>query len=321
MSTRPALIGYLGRHPIGLVVLAVVLYSTGPVMAQASEVSGPVFSMWRLWFGTLVFVVLVAIEWRIRPQRPSRAGIKWTLWAGVAYAGHQLLFFTAIKATSVADVTLMNTLAPILVAVAAVPLFGERPGITFRLWSLVSIVGAAIVIHAGSSGPTGNLPGMLMALANVGFFTAFFLLAKVVRGMATVLQFLLGVMIVSSLSVTGFVMLTESPLQVPGSSDLWLAFAVAVLPGAIGHFAYTWPLSHLPANVPPLIRLSKPLIASLLAFALLGESIGWLHAVGGALAVTGVAGALLAPTGRAFLAGAEVDVGEVQGPHPVTPAP
>ena len=47
--------------------------------------------------------------------------------AGVAFAFQQLTFIIALHETSVVDVTLMNTLAPIVVAVLAVPMFDERP--------------------------------------------------------------------------------------------------------------------------------------------------------------------------------------------------
>lgn len=307
MKAPAGLLGFFRRHPVQLVLIAVLLYSTGPVMAQATDVSGPVFSMWRLWFGVAVFALLVVLEMRARPQRPTWIGVRWILWAGAAYAGHQLLFFTAIKATSVADVTLIETLAPVMVGIAAIPLFGERPGATFRLWSVVSMVGAAVVVLAGSSGPSGDTLGMLMALGNVICFTAFYLLAKVVRGAATVLQFLFGVMLVSAVVVTVFVLVVERPDSVPDASDLVLALSVAVLPGTVGHFAYTWPLGLVPANVPPLVRLSMPVVASFLAFVFLGEEIGPLHVVGGALAVGGAAGALLAPTGRAFRAVARAE--------------
>ncbi len=65
---------------------------------------------------------------------------------------HQLMFCIALRTTSVIDVTLMNTLAPVAVAVLAVPMFGERPGVSFRAWSVLAIAGALVVAIAGSTG-------------------------------------------------------------------------------------------------------------------------------------------------------------------------
>lgn len=49
------------RAPLLLVAAGVFLYSTGPVMLQASQLSGPVFSFWRLWIGVAGLGVVVAV--------------------------------------------------------------------------------------------------------------------------------------------------------------------------------------------------------------------------------------------------------------------
>ena len=103
------------RHPMGLVTFGVVVFSTGPVLVAGTDVSGPIFSFWRLWFGALGLAVLTVLHIRLSGVRPSWTGIRWALLSGVAFGLHQLLFMTALKETSLVDVTLMNTLAPICV--------------------------------------------------------------------------------------------------------------------------------------------------------------------------------------------------------------
>lgn len=122
----------------------------------------------------------------------------------IAFSAHQLLFFSALKATVVTDVVLMNTLAPIVTAVIVIYGFGERPGLIFRLWTLVAVIGAAIVAIAGAVGPAGNPIGMTMAAGNVVFFAVHLMLAKNARAHITVLPFLLGIMVVAGIAVGVF---------------------------------------------------------------------------------------------------------------------
>ena len=140
-----------------------------------------------------------------------------------------------------------------------------------------------------------------MAAGNVVFFTAFFLLSVLARrnGVDSV-YFLLGTLLVSALLVTAFTLLVHPDAPAPSARDVQLLLAVAILPGAIGHFAYTWPLPYVRANVPPLVRLAKPVFASFLAWLFLSETLGLPHVIGGLLALGGVAGALLSRSGRAF---------------------
>lgn len=301
-DVRRRLDGLGRRAPIAPIVLGVLLYSVGPVFVQASDVSGPVFSFWRLWFGVGVFAVATVVHRSSTGGWPHRRAWRWAVMAGAAFGLHQLLLFSAIKATTVADVTLVTTLSPVVTAIMALPFFHERPGRGFRLWSLVAMVGAAIVVVGASTSPEGDLVGMLLALANVVAFAAFFLLSKASREELSVVPFLFGVMTVAALVVSGYVALFGEPVAGAGSTDLLYAAIVAVGPGAVGHFVMTWPLRWVPANVPPVMRLGQPALAALWAWWFLGEPITVWHLTGGVVVIGGVAGALLSPSGRRFVA-------------------
>ena len=228
---------------------------------------------------------------------------------GTAFGLHQLLFMIALRMTTVVDVTLMNTLAPVVVAVLAVPLFGERPGVAFRLWSLVAILGGIVVAVAGSSGPQGQPLGMVLAAGNVVFYSLFFVWSKQARAHVDTMPFLAGANTVAAVVVTAYVVLTRAPLTDIGLHDLLLCAAVALLPGFIGHFSITWSLRWVPANIPPVIMLSIPVIAGVLAWILLGQSTTPIKVAGGLLTLLGVAGAVRS-AGRDTLAAQALDLAE-----------
>ena len=293
-------------HPFVLVITGVLLYSTGPVLLQASSISGPAFSFWRLWIGAVIlgaatWVQASGIGW------PDGRAWRYSLWAGLAFAVHQLLFFSAVKVTSVADVSLMNALAPLVTAVGAAWLFGERPGHSFHRWSVLAIGGAIVIAVGGSGGPQGDPLGMTMAGVNVLAFAAFFLLSKKARDHLPVLPFLAGVMITAALSVSLFVAVTGIPVSGATGRDLLLAAAVAAGPGAVGHFVMTWPLRYVPATIPPVLKLAQPVLSGLLAFWLLAEPITGYHLIGGAVILAGVGGAMLSRGGRQMRRSAVVD--------------
>lgn len=283
------------RHPLAMIVVGLTLYSTGPVMGQASGVDGPVFSFWRLWFGVPVLGAAAVLMLRAGGRWPDRQAWRWPLWAGLCFAAHQLFFFSAIKATSVTDVALMNVLSPILVALVAVPLFGERPGRRFRAWTLLAMVGAAIVVLGASAGPQGDPWGMTMAAANITCFAGFFLLSKRGRSEIDVLPFLFGAILTAALAVSAFAVVTAQPIMAVERGDMLLALVVAAGPGALGHFLSTWPLQRLPANLPPVMRLAQPILSGVLAYLFLAEPIRDTHLAGGLLTMLGVFGAVRSP--------------------------
>jgi drug/metabolite transporter (DMT)-like permease len=294
------------RQPLVPLGVGVVLFSTGPVLVAASGVSGPVFSFWRLWAGTLILGGMALVHIRVTGRSPDAGAWALSVRAGVFFGLHQLLFMSALKATSVVDVTLVNTVAPIVTGALAVTMFGERPERSFRLWSLVAIAGTALIVLAGSSGPDGDLAGMLLAVGNVAFYAGFFLLSKRGRDSIDVVPFLAGAFAAAAVTVTAYAAAAGEPVGAIARHDLVLVVTVAVVPGTLGHFISTWPLRLVPANVPPLMLLAIPFLSGLMAWAFLGEAVRASHFVGGAVTMAGVAGALASPAGRRLMAGAAV---------------
>jgi drug/metabolite transporter (DMT)-like permease len=289
------------RQPVALVGSGVFLFALGAVLVAGTHASGPVVSFWRLWFGVALLGVVFAVYAGVTGRRPSPRGWAWAGACGVAFAAHQLFFMSALRMTSVVEVTLMQVLAPLVVAVLAARIFGERPGPRFRSWSVVAMGGAAIVALGGSSGPGGDPAGMAFAALNVVCFAVYFVWSKQARPHIDVVPFLFGVVGVAALVVSAFVVATgEAPTSASGR-DLMAAAAVAIFPGALGHFVSTWPLRWVPANVPPLLQLGIPFVAGVLAWAFLGEGITVAHLIGGVLTIVGAAGAILSPAGRRMI--------------------
>ena len=316
MTTAPTRPGRRGRvasaverQPLLLVGLGVLLFSTGPVMVAGSDTTGPVLSFWRLWMGALLMGGLTLWHVRVSGRRPDRVGWRWAGRCGVAFGIHQLFFMIAIKQTSVVDVTLMQVVQPVFVGVLAAVLFGERPGPAFRLWSLVAIAGAAVVVLAGASGPEGNPVGVALAVANVAFFAVYFVWSKQARSHIDTVPFLFGVVVAAGVVVSAFVLVAGEPVGSISGGDLLIAAFIASVPGALGHFVTTWPLHKVAANVPPVMQLAMPFLSGALAWIVLEQGVTLLHVVGGLLTIAGVVGALLSPAGRRLA---------VPGPDPTT---
>jgi drug/metabolite transporter (DMT)-like permease len=296
------------RHPTATVAAGVVLFSTGPVMVAATSTSGPIFSFWRLWIGSAALLVALVVHAAVSGSLPSRRGWTWAGASGLAFGVHQLLFMTALKETSVVDVTLMNTLAPIVVAVLAVPIFGERPGVAFRLWSLLAIAGAAAVALLGSSGPEGNPVGTLLAAGNIVFYSLYFVWSKQARDDIDTVPFLFGVVVAAAVVVTAFVVVANEPVGSISGHDLLFAAGVALLPGIGGHFLVTWPLRWVPANIPPVLMLSIPVLSGAMAWRFLAQSVELAVIAAGAVTLAGVCGAVL--SGRSLVAAQALDYAE-----------
>ena len=113
------------RAALAAIAGAVVVWSLSNVAIKATSVTGLVASFWRLWIAVPVLWggVLATPAARTELDAGFRRA---SLLGGVLFGLHQILFFSALKLTSVATVSMVGALQPALVLLVAGPLFGER---------------------------------------------------------------------------------------------------------------------------------------------------------------------------------------------------
>ena len=293
--------GSSARHPLFIIAVSVAAFSTAPVLVQASSTTGPIFAFWRGWLGIVFTVTAVAAVGRFDLVRPTGRAWRVPVLAGFFNAASTVLFMTAVKYTSVADVSLLTMLNPVLIALWAILLFGERPGLRFRLWTLVAIGGSVVVIVGGSTGPEGNPAGIAMATLSVVAFSLQFVTLKFGKGTMKTMALVIAMLFVSAGLVSLFCLVTRQDILAVTRTDLLNVVGVVVIPGGIGGILLTWSLRWVPANVPPLMNLPMPFLAAAMAWFFLGETVTLVHLGGGAITLVGVAAALLSPSGRAML--------------------
>ena len=289
------------------------MMSTGVIAIQASDISGVQFAFWRLWGTVATIGTVAAVRAVWFGARPSLSSLRWALWPGLFLGFSQPVMFTAIKLTSVTDVVLVTSLMPLLVSLVAVPILGERPGARFRLWIVLAVIGAGTVVYGGSTGLEGNPAGMTMAgvsLIGWAFYMVFLKIARMHLD-AVVLQW--STFAIGAVAVTIYVAATGWDIG-PVTNRDWLLLAyTTILSGGVGLLLLTWSYRWLPANVSPLVLRAEPVVASSLAWWLLSEPITLMHFVGGGIAMVGVVGAILSPSGRRLMVDERIKANLAEG--------
>ena len=124
----PNAAGAPGREPRRLalyaVATAVVTWGCSNVMIKLVSTSGLVASFYRLWFA-IPLLWLLPVGMPSMRRRLTRDWLVASLIGGGLFAVHQVLFFTSLKLTTVADVALIGALQPPLVLFVGGRMFGE----------------------------------------------------------------------------------------------------------------------------------------------------------------------------------------------------
>jgi drug/metabolite transporter (DMT)-like permease len=263
------------------------MWGTASVLAKSADhVDGLTLAFHRLWVGALAMVVI----YTFRGGR-LRLRLLWAaLPAGIAFAADIGLFFTAVKHTTVANATMISALQPALVLFVAGPLFGERVRRTDIWWTVIALVGVAIVVFGSSTTPAWSPFGDLMAVLCLFAWTAYFVFGKQARAHLDAVEFVTAMSVVAFVAIALVAVGTRHDLTVPDGGTWAVILALGLGTGLIGHFLINWAHGHAPLVLTSLLTLLIPVVAVAGAAAFLGEEVVAAQIVGaivvlGALAV------------------------------------
>lgn len=286
---------FLGpRSALGLwaVMGSVAMWGYSAVAIKTVSTTGPVTAFYRLWFAIpLLWAVVLAFP-RMRSSL-SRDWLLGSMAGGILFATHQLLFFTAVKFTTIANVTIIGALQPVLVLLVAAPLFSESTSSRAILASLVAIGGTSVVIGGASGSVMGGGFGDVLAVGNLFAFTGYFLLSKRIRYTVGAPEYVAGMTTMAGLVMGLACLVLGEDLLSPTASDLWMIAALAVFPGALGHVLTNWAHAYVSALRISMILLAAPVVATASAAFFLGETLQDLQMVGFGLVLGAIAVALL----------------------------
>jgi drug/metabolite transporter (DMT)-like permease len=205
-----------------------------------------------------------------------------SLGLGVLFGANVFLLFTAIEAIDVAIAILVYFVYPLLTGIAAAVLGLEELSWRGVLTAVSAFLGLALILGAA---PTGlALAGVVAALAAAGCRVLMLLITRATLQRANPLAFTLYSM-VSSTALLAAASLVTLSWQPPRTATGWLALvglSIMVMTGILGVFASTVRIG--PFRTALFMNL-EPLLTALGGAAFLGEVLGPLQALGGAMMI------------------------------------
>jgi drug/metabolite transporter (DMT)-like permease len=200
---------------------------------------------------------------------------------GVFFAGDLALWHWSIGFTSVANSTLLVNLAPVFVALGGRLLLGERFAYTFLAGALLLVSGD---LGLGLRQLLGDALAMLAALFYAGYILSVSRLRSTLSTAAVMTYS--GVVTCAALLPVAF--LSGEDLLATTFYGWAMLLGIALVSQVGGQSLITYALADLPAAFSSVGFLLQPVAAALLAWAILGEALGWWQALGGAVVLAGI---------------------------------
>ncbi len=250
--------------------------ASGVIAKGITELGALAVVFWRMWIYAVI--VLLFLKLRGTPLRRDSLRVSWR--GGISLGADIMLFFSAVRLTTVANATVIGSCQPLIMLLIAGRLFGERPKRHHWFLALVAICGVAIVMF-GSTGVQGWSPkGDLLAVAVVAAWTGYFVFSKLSSRQIESSQYTGATALICALFATPFALASGQVFTMP-SSNAWVWLVVlSIGPGFTSHMLMNWSLSRIPAWLGSTLTLAIPVTATVMAWIFLGEEVAALQFVG-----------------------------------------
>lgn len=267
--------------------LAAALWMLGAItgfssMAVAGRFAAPYHDTFEImtWRSAIGVIIILAVL-LLRPDQ-RRVGMRQLhlhLLRNLSHFTGQNLWFFALTLIPLSQLFALEFSYPIIVALAAPLVLGERLTRNRLLAALIGFVGVLIVAQPWSSGglSTGTLAALLAALG----FAGSALTTKVITRRVPMIEILFWLVVMQL--VFGLIMAgRDGQIALPTAQSL-LPLTIIGCAGLGAHFCLTRALSLAPASVVvPMDFLRLPLIA-VIGMLLYGEPLLWSVFAGGAI--------------------------------------
>ena len=269
-----------------LLFTAMLAVSTSPIIARYLEnVPAVSISFWRMGFGSLILwgVSLVKKQVPLRNENLKR-----TLIAGIFLGIHFALFFGAIKLTTIANATFLGTLAPLITFFIEKFILkrNHAPSLIFGLG--LAMCGAIIIVGNRFDFSSNYTIGNLLAVACSIFLGMAFIISENVRKEVGTISY--SRTLFSTASVTLFIIafLMGTALTGFSSYEFGGLLLLGIIPTILGHGSMYYAIRYVSPTVVASTPMGEPILASIMAWYLFQESVGFATSVGGCITLIGL---------------------------------
>lgn len=266
-------------------VFGIICISTSGIFIKLASVPGPVAGVYRVSIAALMMAIPFLLHARhIRWTRRMllAAGI-----GGIFFACDMALWNTALLHTSVANAVLLGNTAPIWVGLGAIVLFHQRLKRQFWWGVALAMAGAGLIVGLDLGETGGATLGNALALTASLFYACYLLVTQRARTRLDALSYFWLAAAASLFTLLGMTVVFDQPLAVPPAALLPLV-GLGIVTHTFGWLSINYAQGHLPASLVAPSLLGQPVIASLLAIPVLGETLAWFQLVGGTVVMAGI---------------------------------
>ena len=293
-DTRPR------RTPLVLAIGIAAVSSASILIRWAgdapNEVAPLAIAAWRVGLAGLLLVPVTAWRGGFGPAGIGgweRREAALALVSGLLLAIHFAAWIASLSLTTVASSVVLVTASPIWVSLGGLLLLGERLTRLAAGGVAVTVAGTALLALSDApavagAGPRDPLLGDALAILGSITVSGYMLIGRRLRRVVPVAHYVQVVYGVAGVVLVLAAIVAGDPLAGFPSAAFVPLVLLALGPQLLGHTSFNWALRYLSAPFVAVVVLAEPIVATLLAWLILGEALTSERLVAAAVILGGI---------------------------------
>lgn len=268
-----------------IIGVGVVVISFSGILIKLSTTPPLVTAFYRMLISSLVLTPILLVKYR----RQLKSFLDYRIASvGFFLAIHFYFWFTAFEYTNVANAVIFIALQPLFTYLLEYLFAKEdlRPGVMGGI--VLAFIGSIIICIGDLDILLDKVWGDLLALVSAFFAAVYLFRGRKLRNKLEYLPYLYIIYTYAALFLGLFALITGEPFSGFANVNYLYFVGLALGPTLIGHSAMNYSVRHIPTTIVSLAILVEPVLTTIFAWLLLGESITIMTFIGGLFIMGGI---------------------------------
>ncbi|WP_246132176.1 DMT family transporter [Paenibacillus hemerocallicola] len=267
-------------HPFIMLFISILSVSISSILIKLSDTPTSVAGMYRLFIS--VAIMLVFVPWStLRTIEMNKKDWGIVVIAGLFLGLHFLFWMESLVYTSVASSMVILSLQPLFVMIGSYFLFREQANFLTVSCLITAFLGSLLIAWGDIGISKEALIGDGLSLIGTLFVSAYMLAGqrvsrKIDANVYSIIVFFIGGTVMLIYNLLNSYSLTEYD-----SSDWTYFLLLAIIPTILGQYIFNLLLKSIGATTVSVGIIGEPVLAIMLAYLLLGETISLFQFMGG----------------------------------------
>jgi len=272
-----------------IITIGIIAASFAAIFIKmADEAPSLVIAAYRLVLASAIMTPYAYKRVRKQFHYYTRSSIKWNIISGICLALHFATWIASLKYTTVARSVILVATNPLCVSLLSWIFLKEKVKPMVIGGIVLSLIGTVVMTTGVHSLESASLTGDVLALLGALFAAIYFITGRNLRQSISATVYSYVTYSIAAVILAGTVLIVGFPLTGYSTTTYSMFLLLAIVPQIIGHTSFNYALKYVPAVIVAIAILGEPIISSVLAWFMLGESVSARTIYGGILVLIGV---------------------------------